>query len=87
MKLQWKMVQGKHSGDVAGFVVRHAIFGECSRYRVEEFRTRDFGQGRETRWLVFDAERYDYDNDCRASMIRDCATLNEALKGLPQADL
>jgi hypothetical protein len=52
------------------------VFGECSRFRLDEFRTR-FGT---TEWFVMDAERPDTMGF--PSVIRQAATRAEALAGL-----
>jgi hypothetical protein len=81
--LQWqKPRKNMKRGSVR--VQRFAFFGDCSRYRVDEFLSRSG----DVRYLVLDAERPDH-FDCAQGrslelpgIIRDEKTLDAALAGL-----
>jgi hypothetical protein len=68
---------------VQGYTVRSAMFGPRHRYSVHEFLARDLGEGRQITYIVSDAEIGMW-SDCLSSVIRQSATLEEALQGIPE---
>ena len=57
---------------------RKVLFGDCSRYAVAPVHTRFDA----VEWFVWDAEHPRRNGDGRAHVIRQAATLEEALYGL-----